>query len=336
MTRLLHIAAEQRVPAIWTDVFLLALAEIGGLEIVDEGSAIPEPRRAEMIRECDILLTGWGSSPVPVELASNPGRLRYVCHITGGMRGCIPIELIDAGIPVTNWGEAPANGVAEGAMTLLLATLKDLHHQVQTVRDNGWAMDMRYHGGSLEGLSVGVYGCGVIGRRFIELLQPFGSTIHVFDPHAPEIPVGCVRVDSLEELFTRCEVIVVHAGLTEQTRGTVTAELLARLPRHGVIVNTARGGIIDQEALFAELESGRLRAGLDVLEPDSLPPGHPARRWENLILSAHRIEYGWPSDGDPPKKLTRMQEICVDNLRRFLAGQPLRYPMDHNRFELST
>jgi len=336
MTRMLHIALREPVTVVWNDLFREALSEFGELTVVESGENLSEDERARLIRDSDILITSWGSAPTPVSVAKDPGRLSYICHVTGEMRYAVPIEMVDAGIPVTNWGTAPANGVAEGSMALLLATMKDLHHQVQLVRNGGWMMDLSLHGGSLCGLNVGVYGYGVIGRRFVELLRPFGSTIRIFDPYADNVAEGCTRVETLEELFRESEAIVVHAGLTEQTRHSVTADLLALLPRGGIIVNTARGAIIDHEALFKELESGRLRAGLDVTEPEPLPEDHPARQWENVILSGHRIEHGWPSFGEPAKRLTDIQEIALDNIRRFLAGDPLRFVMSHRRYELST
>jgi hypothetical protein len=80
-----------------------------------------------------------------------------------------------------------------------------------------------------------------------------------------------------------------------------------------------------------------LRAGLDVLAgPDRLPSGHPARQWQNLIWTCHDIERDWHTDGEPPKKLHAMHEICLDNLRRFRDGQPLRFTMDRCRFDLSS
>lgn len=334
--KLLHIANGEAVRQIFNGLFKSELSGKGELRIVENGAALTDAERAALIRECDVLLTGWGASPIPVEIVSNPGNLRYVCHITGEMRHTIPIEVIDAGIPVTNWGDATANGVAEGAMTLLLASAKELHARIRHIERDRWALDGEAHGGTLEGLNVGVYGYGGIGRRFVELIRPFRSTVRIYDPYAATIPHDCIRVDTLERLFEESDAIVVHAGLCDATRRSVTAELLSRLPRHGVVVNTARGGIIDQDALFTELETGRLRAGLDVLEPDSLPPGHPARTWENLILTAHHVENPWPLDGRPATSLTPMQEVCLDNLSRFLVGEPLRFVMDHRRYLLST
>ncbi|HEY3412887.1 MAG TPA: NAD(P)-dependent oxidoreductase [Armatimonadota bacterium] len=333
---LLHIASGEANRDIFNPIFRSEIARFGELRIVEDGSSLSGDERTALIRGCDVLLTGWGAAPVSAAVASEPGTLRYVCHITGEMRRTVPIEIIDAGIPVTNWGDTPASGVAEGAMALLLGAVKEIHLRVKHIERGGWGLDPATHGGTLEGLNVGIYGFGAIGRRFVDLLRPFGSTIRIFDPFAAGLPDDCLRVSSLEELFDTSEAIVIHAALCDATAGSVTAGLLAKLPDHGVVVNTARGGIIDQDALFAELESGRLRAGLDVLDPDSLPEDHPARGWENLILTGHHIENPWPLDGRPATALTPMQRVCVENLRRFEAGEPLKFTMDRTRYLLST
>jgi phosphoglycerate dehydrogenase-like enzyme len=329
MPRLLHIANGTADPHVWTPAFRAALSEIGPFTLVEQGGEQDEAARAALIRETEILLLGWGAAPIPLEVVANPGALRYVCNVTGEMKRWLPPELVESGIPVTNWGDAPAGVVAEGAMTLLLAVLKDLHQQADLIRHDGWTLDATRTGGSLDGLRVGIYGCGVIGRAFIELIRPFRPVLRVFDPYARELPEGCRRAASLEELFDSAQAIVIHAGLNDETRGSVTADLLRRLPRHGVVINTARGGIVDQEALFAELASGRLRAGLDVLEPDSLPAGHPARSWTNCFFTSHQISRLWPS-GDQPASLLPppAHRICLDNLRRFVAGEPLRFRVD--------
>ena len=171
--------------------------------------------------------------------------------------------------------------------------------------------------------------------RFVELVKPFAPELLVYDPFASELPAGCRPVDSLTQLFDQSEAVVIWAGLSDQTRGSVTAGLLARLPDHGIVINAARGAIIDQVALFAELKTGRLRAGLDVLAGDDLlPPEHEARRWPNLLLTCHDINAAhWPVR---PPHLTEADQIALDNLHRFLAGQPLRFRMDERRYALSS
>jgi len=334
--KILHVANKSANEYIWLPIFRQALEEIGELTVMENGQELGPQKAAEIIRDYDVVLTDWGSIGIPPALAENPGKLKYICNITGTVSPFVPLALIDAGITVTNWGDAPANSVAEGAIVLMFASLKTLHHHIQYVRDDDHSDEPGIFGGTLEDANVGVYGFGVIGRRFVEMLQPFGCTVRIFDPYVQDMPADCIRVESLEELFGNSDIIAVHAGLCDETRHTVTAQLLAMLPDHGVIVNTARGGIIDHDALFAELETGRLRAGLDVTEPEPLPKGHPARKWVNCIMTSHMVSSEWPPDPKRPPKLGKIHRICLDNLRRFADGEPLRFAMDRVRYLRST
>lgn len=333
--KILYIGAKNsRMPT--SGPFVDALHEIGDFTLIEDGSEMPLEERIALVRNSNIVLTMWGSMQVPEEIADDPGDLEYICNITGELRPYVPLKIIEAGIPVTNWGDAPANGVAEGAMVLLFAVMKDLHARIQYGREGGCQLpkDRSFPSG-LEGLNLGIYGFGVIGRRFAEMAHVFRPVIRVFDPYITEVPDYCIRVNSLEELFSQSEAVAIHAGLTDETRKSVNAKLLAMLPDHGIIINTARGGIVDQDALFAELESGRLRAGLDVLDGnDRLTKDHPARKWENCIFTYHNISgVSWP---ERPNSLTTYQKICLDNLRRFINGEPLRFIMDRVRYLRST
>lgn len=317
-------------------VYRQALEAETDLTVVSRSEPLNEEQAGNLIRGHDVYLICRHSQYLPASVATEAGNLKLVCAVVGSLQAYVPPEVIDSSIVVTNWGDAPAGPIAEGAMALLLASLKDLHHHVMDKRRGSWKIEPTTHGGVLNGRHVGLYGLGFIGRRFVEMIRPFEALLHIYDPYTPELPEGTVRETSLHDLFSRCSIIAVHAGLTPQTRGSVTAELLSLLPDHGVLINTARGAIIDQEALFVELESGRLRAGLDVLEPDQLPPNHPARGWENLILTAHQIHLPWPSDGAPPEDLTRAQEYSIENLRRLRAGEPPLHEIDHTRYRLMT
>ena len=331
----LHIAAGRSNPDVWIEAFCSALREIADLEIVENGAGLGDERVGAMARGCDVLLTAWDSVPIPPALAGGAGRLRYVCNVTGTLRHVVPLEIIDAGIPVTNWGDAPAREIAEGAMALLLAALKDLRQHVERVGQGEWARD-GLAGGRLKGAPLGIYGCGAIGRAFVEMLRPFGPVVRVFDPYAGDLPDGCVRVDSLEELFATSRVVVVHAGLTDETRHSVTAKHLALMRDNGVVVNTARGAIIDHDALFAELATGRLRAGLDVTDPEPLPADHPARSYPNCIITPHCIWADWSLLPGEESAMGRMHHICLQNIERFVNGEPLAFVMDRERYLRST
>jgi phosphoglycerate dehydrogenase-like enzyme len=317
-------------------VYRRALEDVTSLTVQSSRTRIPDDRALDLLREHDAYLVCRNSAPVPADLAREAGRLSLVCAVVGSLRDYVPIEIIRSNIAVTNWGDAPATHIAEGAMALLLATLKDLHHHVADKRRGSWKIAPETHGGRLEGHHVGLYGLGFIGRRFVDMLEPFGPIVHVYDPYAASVPANVIREDSLEALFSKCSVIAIHAGLTDETRHSVTADLLRLLPDYGVVINTARGAIIDQTALFHELESGRLRAGLDVLEPDSLPVDHPARSWENCILTSHQVHLDWPRGDDPPTELTRAQRYSIENLARFKNGKALNHLVDYERYSRMT
>ena len=336
MLKILHMASRRSQLAAG-GLLAAAIREFGDLVICENGRELSDDQALAQMREADVLITMWGARAIPPALAGAPGRVRYILNLTGTCREFIPIEVIRSPIRVTNWGDAAAGCVAEGAMALLLAVLKDLRPRTegsQAPKAGGGKRPV-YPSGTLKGLSLGIYGCGFIGRRFVELAAPFGPKLLAYDPFANPIPASCHSVGSLDELFERSEAVAIHAGLTEATRRSVTARLLAKLPDHGIVINTARGDIVDQDALFAELKSGRLRAGLDVLaDNDSLPADHEARTWPNLVLTHHDIAAArWPKRAPT---LSESDQVALDNLKRFASGQPLRFEMDEYRYALST
>ncbi len=307
---------------------------VPGLELTVNGDweRLSPEELAELIRGYDILLLSRGPR-LPDELAEKPGRLKYISYLHGSIRHLIGLPIVRSNIQITNWGDSPALGLAETSLALLYACLKDLYRRIMEVR-NGERCVIRSVGGTLRGLRVGIYGCGFAGREFVRLILPLGANIRIFDPYITEIPDSCVRVDSLKELFAWSQAVAVHAGLTPETEKTITAGLLSLLPDQGILINTARGAIFDQDALFSELKSGRLRAGLDVLDPDDLPPDHEARKWENLIWTCHTGSNSkpWANDGT----LSRRDEILLENLRAFVEGRPLNYVIDEKRYSLMT
>jgi len=309
------------------------IRKLADLEIVEQTRDMPGEEIEMRMRGADVVITNYASTPIPATLAQDPGKLKYVLNLGGTCKATVPIELIRAGILVTNWGDTPAQSVAEGAAALLFAVMKDLRGRIDGLKEGrgGAARSLGLRSGTLNGTKLGLLGCGVIGGRFVEMMRPFRPEILVYDPYAAEVPAGCARVPSLEALFDSSEAVVIWAGLSDETRGSVTAELLARLPDGGIIVNAARGEIIDQDALFAELRNGRLRAGLDVLVGDNyFSSGHESHSWPNLILTCHDINSArWP---ERPEQLGYGGEVVVDNLRSFIAGKPLRFVMDEVRY----
>lgn len=295
-----------------------------------------EEEYAELIREYDVLLTMWNSPHVPNELADNPGNLKYICNITGEMTKWIDAPIVESPhFKVTNWGDAPAFEVAEGAFALMQAIMKEIPLAIEHTQKGGISASPDRRMASLHFTRVCIYGMGVIGRKFVEFIRPYKPEIYAYDPYVDDMPEGVTKLDSLEELFSKAQILVIHAALCEETKGSVTKELLSLLPDGGIVVNTARGAIVDQDALYAELKSGRLRAALDVMSPDWPAENNPVRNLPNVIMSGHYIstQNNW---GNNPEALDFASMNCLENLRRFSAGEPLKFVMDPVRYKRST
>ncbi|MGC9452120.1 MAG: NAD(P)-dependent oxidoreductase [Oceanipulchritudo sp.] len=338
--KLLHLATGKANPNMWTDLFKRHLREIGELTLREDTGAWDDREAAEVARDHDVILTHWGSRRLPEELAEEPGRLRYILNMSGTIRPFVPRKFVEKGMAVTNWGDLPANQVAEGALTLLLASLKQLIPQRKEMEKGGWAPPDIGRTGSIRDLRIGIYGLGSIGRKFAQLVEPIQPRLYGFDPYLDPWPENVRRTASIAELFSRVEAVVITAGLNEETRHSVGAAHLALLPDQAIVVNVARGAVLDQEALFRELESGRLRAGLDVLDTngrDFVDADHPCRHWPNLILTAHKVSSSdWNRMLYEKDSLSRHQKLALENLQRFASGQPLLNRFDLTRYDRST
>ncbi len=190
------------------------------------------------------------------------------------------------GIEVVAAVGANAAAVAEQALALLLACAKSVV-----------ALDARMHAGhwdkathkSLElgGRTIGLIGLGAIGLRFARMADALGMRVLGFDPFASNLPAHVQAVD-LATLWRESDAISLHCPLTEDNRGLLNAQTLAQCKRGVIVVNTARGGLIDEEALLAALRSGQVAmAGLDSFAVEPMAPGHPFQGEKNIVLSPH-------------------------------------------------
>lgn len=221
------------------------------------------------------------------------------------------------------------DSVAEHAVALMLASLRRVVRADRAVR-SGEIQALRYTAEYLERLSapknlgecvVGIVGLGSIGSRVAEILvKGFGSKVIAFDPYVGEErarSLGVELVKSLEELFERSDIVSIHTLLTEETRGLVGRKILERARRGLVIINTARGEVVDTEALLEALQEGKVdTAALDVTDPEPLPSGHPLAGAENTVLTPHVAAFVKTTQ-------RRMLESIARAIANFIDGRPL-------------
>jgi D-3-phosphoglycerate dehydrogenase len=190
------------------------------------------------------------------------------------------------GIDVVAAAGANAAAVAEQALALMLACAKSV--TVLDARMHAGHWDKSTHKSlELEGRTVGLIGLGAIGQRFAKMADAVGMRVIGFDPYAKEVP-GCVRLADLETIWRESDVISLHCPLTEDNRNLINAGTLAACKQGVIIINTARGGLIDEADLLAALKSGQVAsAGLDSFQVEPMVAGHPFLGVANLVLSPH-------------------------------------------------
>lgn len=193
------------------------------------------------------------------------------------------------GVIVVVAGGANSLSVAEQALALLMSVARSTAWLDQRVRDGHWDKS-RYAGIEISGRSIGLIGLGAIGRAFLRLLAPFEMTVRVYDPYLPadQLPQGAQKVDSIPELLRTSDVISLHCPLTEENHKFINADAFAMMKRDAILINTARGGLIDQDALVDALKSGAIYgAGLDTFAQEPPTADNPLWGLPNVVAAPH-------------------------------------------------
>jgi phosphoglycerate dehydrogenase-like enzyme len=226
-------------------------------------------------------------------------------------------EATRRGIAVCNvpgWGN---DSIAEYTFALLLSVAKRLPQADAMARDTVWREE-EITNLELRGLTIGLLGLGNIGERVAEIADAFGLTVLCYTrtPERQRTLRANVEFVPLDELLRRSNILSLHTKLTDETRHLIGARELDLLPDGAILVNTARGAVLDTDALVAALKRGKLwGAGLDVFEDEPLPAGHPLRELDNVVLSPH---VAGQSDTARRKRMA----ICISNIAAFAAGTP--------------
>lgn len=294
-----------------------AAAELGADFAVFSASSQAEA--IEAVRGADIAIVNFAPMTAPVLAAMNPGAtvIRYGIGYDN-----VDLEAAsELGIAVCNVPDYGADTVADHAVTSILALIRKLAAFSKEIADDRWPSAAEHAPiRSMAETTVGLLGTGRIGAAAARRLAPFGFTVIAFDPYADPATAAAQGIElvGLDELFTRSNVISLHAPATPETTGIVSAENLAKMPRGSFIVNTARGALIDQDALLDALRSGQLAgAALDVTVPEPLPAGHPLRTQPDVLLTPHAAFYSEQS-------LRDLQRLAAEEALRAGRGEALR------------
>jgi phosphoglycerate dehydrogenase-like enzyme len=285
-------------------------------------------RGRAVLAEVEVLVTGWGCPPLDASTLDTAPRLRAIVHTAGSVRDHVTVACWERGIDVSSAAAANALPVAEYTVAMILLTGKrvlERARDLRATRRRTDALSTPRDVGNF-GRTVGILSASLIGRRVIELLRPYDMPVLLHDPYVTtEEAEGLgVRAVGLGELFARADVVSIHTPLLPETRGLVSRELIAAMRPDAVLINTARGAIVDQDAVAEAAAAGAIRAVLDVTDPELLPPGHPLWDNDNVLITPHLA-------GSQGNEWGRLAELAVAEVARWAAGAGFAHPVRRER-----
>lgn len=310
----------------------------GELDALDDGiEVLPgvitdfgSPQTCAQLADVDVLLTSWGCPRIDETVLQQLPKLRAIVHAAGTVKAMVGDAVWERDIPVCSMADLNALPVAEYVLAMIVLENKRVlpvmagHRQTRTYPD-----ESVYAGAGNYRKRIGLVSASKVGRRVAELLQPFDLEVVIADPYCPAEEIealGATKV-ALDELFATSQIVSLHTPLLPETIGMITGELLSRMQDGSTFVNTARGRIVDHDALIKEAASGRIRAVLDVTDPEPLPADSPLWELPNVVLTPHLA-------GSKGGELDRMADGAISEINRIAAGAPLQFRVPADRRDL--
>jgi phosphoglycerate dehydrogenase-like enzyme len=267
-----------------------------------------------VLARADVLVTGWDTPPLTAATLAAAPRLRHVIHAGGAVGWLFPDGM--RGIAASDTGAVNAIPVAEYALAMVILANKDAFRARELYRDRRAFIDREdeFEASGNHIRTVGVVSASRTGRALIELLRPLATLrVLVYDPHISARDAHALGVEAvtLPELMRSSDVVTLHTPLISETVRMIDAELLGLLPDGATLINTARGEIVDQAALERELGRQRIKAILDVTDPEPLAASSPLYDLPNVFLTPHIA-------GSMGTELRRMGDDVASTLTRFV------------------
>jgi len=297
----------------------LQLIDSLGYRFVRSASDTDETTLKSLVADIDpvALLVRAGSISAAV-VAAAPS-LRVISKHGVGTDNIDIAAATSRGIPVVVTIGANAQSVAEHSLALMLAVVKDLLPLDKSIREGRWDKSS-FMGRELRGMNLGLVGFGAIAQRFAPLAQAMEMSVRAYDPFIPGSEFKAANVDHAEHidiLLRNADVVSLHCPLTEKNRKFLNTSTIASMKRGSFVINTARGGLIDETALFEALKTGQIAAaGLDTLASEPPREAHPFFGLSNVVLTPHIA-------GCTEKSMERVGTDAVQGIHAVLSGEEL-------------
>lgn len=264
------------------------LSKIGTVEYNDTQNHLSEEELIEKLKDASVCITGWGDGFINEKIISSCKQLSIIAHTGGSVGGIVSEDVYDKGIKVLSGNEIYAESVAEGVICYILYSLRRIPYYTEKMKTDGWHEKLWINEG-LIGKEVGLIGFGAVSRYLVDFLKPFKCKIYVFSNHMTkeEAELYGVEKSDMDYIFSSCDVISVQLAQNSETYHCISYELLGKIKKGALFVNTSRGSVVDEKALVETIENNGYRAVLDVYETEPLPMDSILRNNDSIMLIPH-------------------------------------------------
>ncbi|MDH5104802.1 D-2-hydroxyacid dehydrogenase [Lentilactobacillus diolivorans] len=277
-------------------------------------------KKVERIGDAEIVLTNKTS--LDKQVIDAAPKLKYIGVLATGFNVVDLSAAADNNVVVTNIPSYGTDAVAQHTFALLLEITNQVGLHAQAVRDGEWSASTDFTFWkkpliSLTDKTLGIIGFGHIGQAVAQIAHVFGMNVIFYNHHEKEVQVDWLKQVSLDELLKQSDVISLHTPQTPETTDLINQETIAKMKDGAIIINTARGGLLNEQDVAAALNSGKLYAlGVDVASQEPINADNPLLTAKNAYLTPH---IAWA----PTEIRERLMGIAVDNLKAYLAGKPI-------------
>ncbi len=305
---------------------LESLGEVVYLDDKVNNRINPEMMREALV-DVDVLVCGWGVCRLDEYVLEKANKLKFVAYTAGSVAGVVSDAMYARGIRIVSGNEGFARVVAEATIAQMMYSLRK--YAVSDMRVCGWQnTSNEFLTESLWDQRVGIVGYGATSRNIINMLKLFNAKIKLFSRHMTDEQAAALGVQKadLEEIFSTCRVITLNTSKTPQNHHLVNDELLSLMEQDALLVNTARGDLIDEEALAKHLLSGHIRAALDVYQKEPLEKESPL--WSVPADRLHMLPH---VAGPTPDQRPACARLVIEDIARFQKGEPLHNEITASR-----
>ena len=291
------------------------LNKLFDVEYLELDRQLTEEEFSKRVKDYDVVLTSWNHCKITYDMLRDTN-VKVIAHTGGTVAYVADLSLFDNGVKVLSANSIFAESVAEGTIGYMLTGLRNIPYYVNEMKNGRWKGEKAFSQGLLN-QTVGIIGLGAVAKNLIKMLQVFNVKIKIYDTYKIDeeyLKENNAEISSLEEIFSTCKIITVHAAMTEKTRGMIGKELFDLMKENSIFINTARGSIVKEDEMIDALKKKQITAVLDVYCSEPLLEDSELRKLDNAYCIPHM-------GGPTADRYTFVTKSLADNILKVMAGE---------------